>query len=205
MKQTLIIIRYLNSLGALTDFSDTLVEYAYDRQVICDPIRQGYYLECLQFITEDRNTEQLQMKVATLQSQDIVSRRDLNAAYRYLNITVADSRTIADERIIALFQARQSDLGLAAQEEARSHLYKIGVSRNSPLLINASRQSVDTYEDALSWLGNGADKNTSDDGILAIFAIRVSNPYPCREFCCPATPTKPFRSHRRAMQTKKLG
>lgn len=154
------------------------MEYAYDRQVACDPILQPYYLECLQVITEDRQTEQLQMKVVTLQSQDIVSRRDLTAAYRFLNISVVDAKNASDLRIVELFQAQQSDLGVGAQEEARAHLYKIGVSRNSTLIINASRQSVDTYEDALSWLGNGVDKSTSDDGILAVYGMKVSSSFP---------------------------
>ncbi len=60
-----------------------------------------------------------------------------------------------------------------SQEEARSALYKISVARNSTLLLNASRQSVDTYDDALRWLGNGVDKNTSDEGVLAVLSIKV--------------------------------
>lgn len=117
------------------------------------------------------------MKIATLQSQDIVSRRDLNAAHSFLGISRVDAQNVSDERIIELFQARQPDLGVAAQEEARTHLYKIGLSRNSARLINASQQSVDTYEDALSWLGNGASKASTDDGLLAIFAIKVGHSY----------------------------
>ncbi|KAK3720578.1 ubiquitin-specific protease ubp2 [Vermiconidia calcicola] len=167
--------RFFNSLGALPDFSDSLIEYTYDRQTVCDPELQSYYFECLEVITEDRRTEQLQMKVAKLQSQLVVSRRDLTAAYRYFSISNAESQKVSDERVIEIFQARQSDLGAAAQEEARQHLYKIGVSRNSGRLISASRQSVDTYEDALSWLGNGADKNTSDEGILAVLAIKTAD------------------------------
>ena len=114
------------------------------------------------------------MKVATLQSQDIVSRRDISAAYRYFNIPLSEAKNIEDHRILELFQAQQPDLGPAAQEGSRAHLYKIGVSRQSSLLLNASRESVDTYEDALAWLGNGVTKDTADEGILAVLAIRVS-------------------------------
>lgn len=114
------------------------------------------------------------MKVATLQSQDVVSRRDLSAAYRYLNIHGSDASKLADERILELFQAQQPDLGPVQADEARQALYKIGSSRQSRILINASQQSVDTYEDALSWLGNGASKETSDDALLAIVGVKVS-------------------------------
>ena len=114
------------------------------------------------------------MKVATLQSQHFVSRRDLTAAYRFLNIAPHESKTISDAAVIERYQAQQPDLGVASQQEAREHLYKIAISRNSTPLLNASRQSVETYEDALSWLGNGVNKDTSDEGILAVLAIKVS-------------------------------
>ena len=165
---------FYNSLGALPDFSDSLVEYAYDRQTLCDPERQYYYFECLQEITDSRHTEQLQMKVATLESQDVVSRRDISAAYRYLNIPLHEGAQHQDARLLDLFQARQSDLGQSAQEEARTHLYKLGVARGSQLLINASRQSVETYQDALSWLGNGVNKDTPDEALLAVVAIKTA-------------------------------
>jgi ubiquitin carboxyl-terminal hydrolase 25/28 len=122
------------------------------------------------------------MKVATLQSQDLVSRRDLSAAYRFLGITGWEVKSISDERIIEKYQAQQPDLSAQSQEEARSHLGKIAIARNSTLLLNASRQSVDTYEDALSWLGNGVDKNTSDEGLLAVLSIKVSRAFLARVF-----------------------
>lgn len=115
------------------------------------------------------------MKVATLSSQDLVSRRDLIAAYRFLNIDSTQSQTISDERVVELFQVRQQDLGQVAAEEARQHLYKIGVSRHSQRIINASRQSVDTYEDALAWLGNGVDKTSSDDSLIAVLGIKIAD------------------------------
>lgn len=165
--------RFYLSLGILPDFSDSLVEYAFDRQIHCDPAQRAYYFECLQVITDQRQTENLQVKVATLQSQDVISRRDLTAAYRYFNITPPQAKVITDEQIRDKFQARQSDLGVVAQEEARQHLYKIAIARGSSLLLSTSRQSVETEEDALSWLGHGANKSTADGGLLAIFAIRV--------------------------------
>ncbi|KAK5130073.1 hypothetical protein LTR08_002506 [Meristemomyces frigidus] len=166
---------YFASLGALPDFADSLIEFAYDRQSMCDPERTPYYFECLQVITQSRGTEQLQMKVATLSSQDVVSRRDLSAAYRFLNIHPPEAEVLSDERIVELFQAQQPDMGLTAAEEARQALNKIGTARRSQLLINASRQSVDTYEDALSWLGNGASKDMPDDTLLAIYTSKIAD------------------------------
>jgi hypothetical protein len=145
------------------------------------------------------------MKVATLQSQDLVSRRDLSAAYRFLGITGWEVKSISDERIIEKYQAQQPDFSAQSQEEARSHLGKIAIARNSTLLLNASRQSVDTYEDALSWLGNGVDKNTSDEGLLAVLSIKVSRAllpsWSVRR--CLATETDRACRPRKAKPTKK--
>ena len=124
------------------------------------------------------------MKVATLSSQDVVSRRDLSAAYRFLNIHPPEASKLSDEGIIEIFQAQQPDLGATVAEEARQALNKIGTARRSQLLINASRQSVDTYEDALSWLGNGATKDTSDDTLLAIHGSKVTKPSSRPHFHC---------------------
>lgn len=176
--------RFYASLGALPDFGDKLIEFCFDRQCICDPQRRPYYFECLQVITDSRtNSESLQLKVATMSSQDLVSRRDLSAAYRYLDIEQGDH--VDEERIVNLFHSRQSDLGKQAQEEARQALYKIGVSRGSQRLINASKQTLETYDDALTWLGNGVTKDTPDESLLAVVATKVR--FPCQDTSLPVS------------------
>lgn len=165
---------FFNSLGALPEFSDSLIEFCYDRQTICDPERAIYYFECLQVITSGRNSEALQMKVAMLESQNAVSRRDVNAAFSAFNILPRDRNSFSDQEIIDRFQALLGDQAPAAQQRSREQLYVLGAYRNSTLLINASRQSVDTYEDALTWLGNGVTKDTPDDALLAVYQLKVS-------------------------------
>ncbi|KAK1063912.1 ubiquitin-specific protease ubp2 [Friedmanniomyces endolithicus] len=166
--------RYFASLGVLQDFADTLIEFAFDRQSNCDPERQAYYFECLQVIAESRGTEQLQTRVAMLESQDLVSRRDLSAAFRYLGVQVptVGSTPPSVEYILDCFTARQSSVSPAVAEKNREALLKIGIARSSQKLIKASRQSVDTYEDALAWLGPEATKDTPDDLLLALAATR---------------------------------
>ena len=153
--------------------------FAFDRQLACDPTRQPYYVECLQVITESRGTEQLQITLATLASQDMISRRDLAAAHRHLGLPAPGTDDLDDDQILNLFFVRQSDLGPGAQEEARQALHKIGAARHSQALINASRQTVETYEEALRWLGNGVTKDTPDDSLLVVAAMKVS---PCSRF-----------------------
>lgn len=178
--------RFFNSLGALPDFADSLVEYTFDRQTLCDPQQTAYYFECLQVITAGRNSEQLQMKVAMLQSQNTISRRDVNAAYSAFSILPQDRNTISDQEIIDRFQALLGDQAPAAQQRSREHLYALGAHRDSTFLINASRQSVETYEDALTWLGNGVTKDTPDEALIAVYGLKVSCvvvPSPCTRLC----------------------
>lgn len=164
--------RYFASLGVLPDFADTLIIFAFDQQLTCDPARQPYYFECLQVIADARQTEDLQVKVATMESQDMVSRRDIDKAYRSLHVPEPVAQQ-SDSRILDCFQARLGDLGHQAADDARQALWKIGTSRASQQLIRASQQSVETYEDALAWLGNGLNEKSADDAIVAVLAIKV--------------------------------
>lgn len=160
---------YFSSLGALPNFTDTLLEFAFDRQAECDPTLSAYYLECLQAISEYRGTEQLQVKIALLQSQDLVSRRDLRAAYRFLDVKQEDT----DEYIVNKFNARQSNCGSQAQEENRQALGKIGMARRSPRLLKASKQELETLDEALSWLG--ADRTTADGYIETLLTLKTQD------------------------------
>ena len=113
------------------------------------------------------------MKVALLRSENVLSRRDINAAYSAFNIPFRDRESISDSKIIDHFHSHTEDQGEVAQLESREHLYKLGVHRQSDQLINASRQSVETYQDALSWLGNGVNEETPDDFLISISSTKV--------------------------------
>ncbi|KAF2717641.1 cysteine proteinase [Polychaeton citri CBS 116435] len=156
-------------LGALSDFNDALVEFAYDRQFAVDPTSQPLWLSHLQQIASDRQSDSLQIKVATLASMGYVSRKDLDDAYREIGVSAYDS----DERILNLFQAVLPDSSLERQNTLRSMLSKIGTFRDSQALKNAATQTLETYEEALQWLGQGADKNTSDDFIITLYTMKV--------------------------------
>ncbi|KAK3677353.1 ubiquitin-specific protease ubp2 [Recurvomyces mirabilis] len=168
---------YFASLGVLPDFSDSLIEFAFDRQLDCDPERQAYYYECLQIISESRHTEQLQTKVVLLQSEGLVSRRDLAAAYLSLGLQrPTGEQIVSEQHILSSFQARQANVSPATAAELRQALYKIGQHRDSKMLMNASQQTVETYEDAIAWLGNDVNEGTPDDIILVIAATKMDTP-----------------------------
>lgn len=166
---------YFASIGAQPDFADSLVEFAFDRQSLCDPERRPYYLECLQVIRESRNSESLSTKVAVLQSEGLVSRRDLRSAYSQLNIPIHEAHAANDERILNLFQVRVSDLSPSAARESREALATIGLYKGSERLIKAAMQTMETYQDALEWLGHSVDATSPDDMIIAVAGARKAD------------------------------
>ncbi|QIX00141.1 hypothetical protein AMS68_005658 [Peltaster fructicola] len=163
---------YTASLGALPDFADSLIEFCYDRQTMCDPEQQPYYFECLREIAQFRNTEALTMKVAVLESQGCITRHDLREAYSFFGLSQGGGGA-DDDRILNLYQAQQPDLSAEAAEKSRVMLGRIGTARGSQVLMNASTQSIETVEEALAWLGNGVGKETSDDMLTTVFAIKT--------------------------------
>jgi len=160
-------------LGALSDFADSLVDFAYERQTQCDALNEPYYYECIQSISKQRSSEELQLKTTMLESKGLVSRRDLSEAYRYFHLP-SDGGAADDDRVYNIFQAQHADLSTHEQERAREMLGRIGRRRGSKLLMNASQQTIETAQEAYAWLGNGLGPETDDSFVVTIFSLRVS-------------------------------
>lgn len=175
-------------MGALSDFPDGLIEFAYERQTQCDVLSEPYYFECIQVIARQRGSEDLQLRMTMLESKGLVSRRDLSEAYRYFDLP-ADGRQVDDQRIHDIFKAREPDLGVQAQERAREMLGRIGRQRGSKLLANAAMQTIETAEEAYAWLGSGLGPESDDGFVVTFFAMKVSAPLlPCVQTgsACPS-------------------
>jgi ubiquitin carboxyl-terminal hydrolase 25/28 len=121
----------------------------------------------------------------------VVSRSDLVEAYKAFDLP-ADGGGADDERIINLFQAQINDQGPRGQELLREKLGRIGRYRGSDFLVNASRQSVETVEDAYAWLGNGLNAQSPDDLVLTVFALKVRTPSPACIRCAELAATRAF-------------
>ena len=103
----LAISRFYAGLGAVEDFHDDLLKFAYEQQIDQDSANTPYYLECLQGIAAGRNSEQLQVKVAIEATSDKISRRDVRAAYKELGL---DAKGVHEEdTIIGIFNSRITD------------------------------------------------------------------------------------------------
>ncbi|KAF2630104.1 ubiquitin C-terminal hydrolase-like protein [Macroventuria anomochaeta] len=161
------------SLGAVGDFADTLIHFAYQRQSIVDKVNAPYYLECFQEIANGRNSESLQFEVAMITSKDIPNRRELEAAYRSIGLDPAHGPTFSDRFIIDQARSRLPDISPTQRDELRRNLQLIGNSRESEEIRREAMEDIDTYEEALSWLE--LDQSQADDFVRTMFTIKTQD------------------------------
>lgn len=170
-KATDILARYYASLGAVSDFADTLINYAYQRQCAVDKTNAPYYLTCLTDLAQGRQSEALQTEVVKLMSQGLPNKSEVEQAYSYLGIEPAHGYTLSDEFIINQVRSRLPDLSPRAREDLRAQLRKIGMARDSDTMKREASEAIDTYEEALSWLD--LDQAQPDDFVRTMFTIKV--------------------------------
>ncbi|KAF2459645.1 hypothetical protein BDY21DRAFT_370337 [Lineolata rhizophorae] len=164
---------YYASLGAVGDFADDLVYFAYRRQAECDAVNSPYYFECLEGIAEGRKSENLQTKTAILASEGKISRKDVDRAYAYFGIEKAHVGVLSDEHIIGQFQSRLQDAAPAQEGTLREMLRVIGQARQSETIKQAASNTIETYEQALNWLN--AEKSTDDNFLISLYQLKTND------------------------------
>lgn len=164
-------VRYYASLGALADFDDSLILFAFSRQVAVDIENKAYYFECLQDLAAGRDSETLGMQVALLASQGLISKRDTSRAYQYFGIDPGHADIISDEHVIGSFKSRLSDISPMQAEEARKQLRVLGDVRDSERIRAEAAGSIDTYEQAMAWFE--LDHGTADDFVQTMYSLKV--------------------------------
>jgi ubiquitin carboxyl-terminal hydrolase 25/28 len=164
---------YYAGLGAVGDFADELLLFSFQRQAAVDEPNAPYYFECLQDLALGRNSEGLQSQVGMLASQGYFKRSEVALAYRYFDMDPAHESFLNDDHIIGVFKSRLGDISPAAAEEARRQLRIIGHTRNSDNIMAAASDTLETYEQALSWLD--MEHSHADDFVTAMFATKVND------------------------------
>lgn len=107
-----------------------------------------------------------------LASKDIPNRRDIETAYRALGLEPAHGATLSDRFIIDQARSRLPDISPPQREELRRHLRIIGNALGSEAIQREANESIDTYDEALSWLE--LDQSQPDDFIRTMFTVKVS-------------------------------
>ncbi|KAK7528055.1 uncharacterized protein IWZ02DRAFT_143660 [Phyllosticta citriasiana] len=161
---------YYSGLGAIDTFADNLVTFAHSRQVDIDPANKSYYLECLQEIAKTRESEELMTQCAVEESTGTVSRKDAADALKYFDFDIANIDQLGDDHIIGSFRARLSDIPARQVPEARQMLAKIGAYKQSKTIMDAASDSIESYEQAISYLGISSD--TSDDFVASTATVK---------------------------------
>lgn len=151
-------------LGAVGDFADSLILWAYQRQTSCDTSvwRKAYYLECLKMIAKGRESTFLQEEYAMIASMGELSLSDIDNAYKFF--ALSSEQDHGDDHIIGVFTSWVESCP-SQKDEARRVLDIIGQARNSKKIKDVANDKTMTYEEALQHLGVTAD--TDSDMILA--------------------------------------
>lgn len=170
---------YYASLGAVGDFADALVLFAFSRQVETDLASQSYYFECLQDLAVGRNSEMLQTQVSLMASRGVTSKRDLDTAYKSFGIDPAHARVIGDDHIIGSFRARLADISPAQADEARRQLRILGNARDSDRIRAEAADAIETYEQAMAWFD--LEKGQPDDFVTTMFTLKTHDNPSCIE------------------------
>lgn len=162
------------SLGALGDFSDELILFAYHRQRLCAPQNSPYYLDALRDIANGRDSSDLQMAVATAVSMGETGQEEINSAYRFFN--VRPDAVESDDHIIGLYRSR-IESAPAQREAARECLATIGKARCSQSILSVATDKTPTYEEALKFLEVTADTGSDTLGEMAKFMVCTTKPF----------------------------
>lgn len=159
---------YLASLGALENFTDDVLGWAYDRQRACDPDNKAYYLDCLTGIANGRGSSDLQMKVVMATSAGEHGLKAIQAAYQFFALNPDDVQ--GDDHIMGLYKSL-IESAPRQKEEAKNCLLIIAKQRNSAKIEALVNDVTMTFNEALEFLNVTAD--TASDSIEAA-AIAMS-------------------------------
>jgi ubiquitin carboxyl-terminal hydrolase 25/28 len=159
-------------LGAVNDFADDLIAFAYDRQRDCDPQNSPYYLECLQGIATGRKSADLQEKSVLSISMGEHTLTEIDNAYKFFAIDPDINH--GDDYIIGLYRSR-IESAPRQKEEARECLLTIGQARQSSQIQAVANDKEMSFEEALEYLNVLQD--TPSDSIEAVAITMVSSGY----------------------------
>jgi ubiquitin carboxyl-terminal hydrolase 25 len=154
-------------LGAVNDFSDDLIAFAYERQRDSDPGNSPYYLECLQGIAHGRDSVDLQEKSVIAISMGEHTLKDIEKAYKFF--AISSDTAGGDDHIIGLYKSRIENAP-RQKEDARQCLLIIGQARQSEK-IQAIADRAMSFEEALDYFNISQD--TSNDSIEAVAITMV--------------------------------
>ncbi|KAF2007941.1 cysteine proteinase [Amniculicola lignicola CBS 123094] len=162
---------YYAGLGAVGDFNDALLLFAFARQSAVDTRNSTYYFECLQGIAIGRKSPVLEEQVMVMASQGFTNRKEVEDAYRYLGLDPSHKAALTDDIIISQFRARLGSISPAVVDETRSMLRIIGNARGSNDIIQEASNAIESYKQALNWLE--LEESQQDEFVVTMYTLKT--------------------------------
>lgn len=162
---------YYASLGAVSQFTDDLLGFAYRQQRACDPLNKPYYLDCLLDIARGRNSSDLQIIVAEAQSVGELGQQEIENAYKFFTLDPAN--TEGDDHIIGVYKSRIEASPLQ-KDDAKKALKIIADARSSEKIRTLANDNTMKYKEALEYLGVTDDVDLEVLGTLVQFKVSTS-------------------------------
>lgn len=157
------------SLGAVDDFTDTLLIWAYDRQCLCDPENKPYYLDCLSDLARGRGSPDLEIRVALAASAGELSWKDIEHAYKFFNLEV--EYVESDNHIIGIYNSRIASAP-RQKDEAKQCLMVVAKHRKSEAIEAIANDKTMSFEEALEFLSVTADTDSESIEAQAVALVR---------------------------------
>lgn len=164
---------YYHSLGAVDNFTDELLSWAYDRQCQCDPANKPYYFDCLEDLAKGRESSDLQLKVTMALSVGEYGLKTLEEAYKHFGLSPSTKE--GDDHIMGLYKSRIVSAP-KQKDQARDSLLVIAKHRNSEKIEALAKDNSMTFEEALEFLNVSADTASDSIGAAAIVMVGLSSP-----------------------------
>ncbi|KAF4637933.1 hypothetical protein G7Y89_g166 [Cudoniella acicularis] len=161
---------YYLSLGAVDDFTDELLTWAYDCQCECDPANKPYYLDCLEDLAKGRGSPDLQMKVVMATSAGEFGLKAIEDAYKFFGLDPGTKE--GDDHIMGLYKSRIASAP-RQKDEARNCLFAIAKARNSAKIEALANDKTMSHEEALEFFGVSSDTPSDSIGAAAVVMIQA--------------------------------
>ena len=160
---------YYASLGAVDNFTDELLSWAYDRQCQTNPKFKPYYLDCLIDLAQGRKSSDLDTKVAMAISAGEYGQKAIDGAYTYFGLHPNSKEE--DDHIMGLYRSR-IESAPKHKEDAKAQLLILAKARGSSKIEALANDNTMTLQEALELLG--VPEGTPPDMIVASAVATVS-------------------------------
>lgn len=129
---------YYLGLGAVSDFSDSLIQFCYQQQRLHRPDASSYFFDCLAALAQKRDSEDLTLTATVSVSDGYTSTEEVLQAYRYLGFKPDEVINLHDDQILGSFNSRLDNSSRHQESELREKLKIVGRSRGSENLVSAA-------------------------------------------------------------------